>query len=56
MRLVRIGPAGEERPAVLPDDGIPLLGRPGGTDLRAGDTLRLEIDGLGAQQQTLGTA
>jgi L-fuconolactonase len=32
------------------------LGRPGGGYLRPGDTMRLEIDGLGAQQQTLGTA
>jgi 2-keto-4-pentenoate hydratase/2-oxohepta-3-ene-1,7-dioic acid hydratase in catechol pathway len=31
-------------------------GRPGGGYLRAGDAMRLEIDGLGAQQQSLGAA
>lgn len=101
MKLVRIGPAGEERPAVMTDDVIGQtarylatpadaaaviagytisndvserafqldrggqwdkgkscetfnpLGRPGGGYLQVGDTMRLEVDGLGAQQQTL---
>jgi 2-keto-4-pentenoate hydratase/2-oxohepta-3-ene-1,7-dioic acid hydratase in catechol pathway len=107
MKLVRIGPPGEEQPAVLADDGTLLdlrpliavvnrqtarylatpddaaaviagytissdvsertfqLDRGGHWDKgkccetfnpRRGDTMRLEIDGLGAQQQTLGAA
>jgi 2-keto-4-pentenoate hydratase/2-oxohepta-3-ene-1,7-dioic acid hydratase in catechol pathway len=94
MKLVRIGPVGEEQPAVLAgelrqngttadrafgghhlvwyisqflvlrpggivDTGTPAgvaLGRSGGGYLRAGDAMRLEIDRLGARQQTLGAA
>jgi 2-keto-4-pentenoate hydratase/2-oxohepta-3-ene-1,7-dioic acid hydratase in catechol pathway len=47
------------RPGDIVNTGTPAgvaLGRPGGGYLRAGDTMRLEIDGLGAQQQTLGAA
>jgi hypothetical protein len=55
-----IGPTDEvlvPRTSERTDDEVELaLGRPGGGHLRPGDTLRLEIDGLGAQQQTLGTA
>lgn len=46
-------------PGDIVNSGTPAgvaLGRPGGGYLRAGDTMRLEIDGLGAQQQTLGSA
>jgi hypothetical protein len=46
MKLVRVGPAREERPAVPADDGT-LLDLTGPAD---------DIDGLGAQQQTLGAA
>ena len=47
------------RPGDIVNTGTPAgvaLGRPGGGYLRPGDTMHLEIDGLGAQQQTLGTA
>jgi 2-keto-4-pentenoate hydratase/2-oxohepta-3-ene-1,7-dioic acid hydratase in catechol pathway len=47
------------RPGDIINTGTPAgvaLGRPGGGYLRAGDTMRLEIDGLGAQHQTMGTA
>jgi 2-keto-4-pentenoate hydratase/2-oxohepta-3-ene-1,7-dioic acid hydratase in catechol pathway len=47
------------RPGDIVNTGTPAgvaLGRPGGGYLRPGDTMRLEIDGLGAQQQTLGAA
>jgi 2-keto-4-pentenoate hydratase/2-oxohepta-3-ene-1,7-dioic acid hydratase in catechol pathway len=47
------------RPGDVVNTGTPAgvaLGRPGGGYLRPGDTMRLEIDGLGAQQQTLGAA
>jgi 2-keto-4-pentenoate hydratase/2-oxohepta-3-ene-1,7-dioic acid hydratase in catechol pathway len=47
------------RPGDIVNTGTPAgvaLGRPGGGYLRTGDTMRLEIDGLGAQQQTLGLA
>jgi 2-keto-4-pentenoate hydratase/2-oxohepta-3-ene-1,7-dioic acid hydratase in catechol pathway len=46
------------RPGDIVNTGTPAgvaLGRPGGY-LRPGDTMRLEIDGLGAQRQTLGAA
>lgn len=47
------------RPGDVVNTGTPAgvaLGRPGGGYLRPGDTVRLEIDGLGVQQQTLGAA
>jgi len=47
------------RPGDIVNTGTPAgvaLGRPGGGYLRPGDTMRLEVDGLGAQQQTLGAA
>jgi len=47
------------RPGDIINTGTPAgvaLGRPGGGYLRAGDTMRLEIDGLGVQQQHLGAA
>jgi 2-keto-4-pentenoate hydratase/2-oxohepta-3-ene-1,7-dioic acid hydratase in catechol pathway len=47
------------RPGDIVNTGTPAgvaLGRPRGGYLRPGDTMRLEIDGLGAQQQTLGAA
>jgi 2-keto-4-pentenoate hydratase/2-oxohepta-3-ene-1,7-dioic acid hydratase in catechol pathway len=47
------------RPGDIVNTGTPAgvaLGRPGGGYLRAGDTMRLEIDRLGAQHQTLGAA
>jgi 2-keto-4-pentenoate hydratase/2-oxohepta-3-ene-1,7-dioic acid hydratase in catechol pathway len=47
------------RPGDIVNTGTPAgvaLGRPGGGYLRPGDTMRLEVDGLGAQQQTLGVA
>ena len=47
------------RPGDIVNTGTPAgvaLGRPGGGYLRPGDTMRLEIDGLGAQHQTLGAA
>jgi 2-keto-4-pentenoate hydratase/2-oxohepta-3-ene-1,7-dioic acid hydratase in catechol pathway len=47
------------RPGDIVNTGTPAgvaLGRPGGGYLRAGDTMRLEIDGLGTQHQTLGSA
>jgi 2-keto-4-pentenoate hydratase/2-oxohepta-3-ene-1,7-dioic acid hydratase in catechol pathway len=70
MKPVRIGPVGGEQPAVLSqflvlrpgdivDTGTPAGGalcRSGSGYLLAGDTMRLEIDRLGARQQTLGAA
>jgi 2-keto-4-pentenoate hydratase/2-oxohepta-3-ene-1,7-dioic acid hydratase in catechol pathway len=47
------------RPGDIVNSGTPAgvaLGRPAGGYLRPGDTMQLEIDGLGAQQQTLGAA
>jgi 2-keto-4-pentenoate hydratase/2-oxohepta-3-ene-1,7-dioic acid hydratase in catechol pathway len=47
------------RPGDIVNTGTPAgvaLGRPEGSCLRPGDTMRLEIDGLGVQQQTLGAA
>jgi 2-keto-4-pentenoate hydratase/2-oxohepta-3-ene-1,7-dioic acid hydratase in catechol pathway len=47
------------RPGDIVNSGTPAgvaLGRPAGGYLRPGDTMRLEIDGLGTQQQTLGAA
>jgi len=47
------------RPGDIINTGTPAgvaLGRPGGGYLRAGDTMRLEIDCLGVQQQHLGAA
>lgn len=47
------------RPGDIVNTGTPAgvaHGRPEGGYLRAGDTMRLEIDGLGAQQQTLEAA
>jgi len=47
------------RPGDVINTGTPAgvaLGRPDGGYLRAGDTMRLEIDGLGVQQQQLGAA
>jgi 2-keto-4-pentenoate hydratase/2-oxohepta-3-ene-1,7-dioic acid hydratase in catechol pathway len=47
------------RPGDVVNTGTPAgvaLGRPEGGYLRPGDTMRLEIDGLGAQQQALGAA
>jgi 2-keto-4-pentenoate hydratase/2-oxohepta-3-ene-1,7-dioic acid hydratase in catechol pathway len=47
------------RPGDVVNTGTPAgvaLGRPAGGYLRPGDTVRLEIDGLGAQRQTLGAA
>jgi 2-keto-4-pentenoate hydratase/2-oxohepta-3-ene-1,7-dioic acid hydratase in catechol pathway len=47
------------RPGDIINTGTPAgvaLGRPDGGYLRAGDTMRLEIDGLGVQQQHLGAA
>jgi 2-keto-4-pentenoate hydratase/2-oxohepta-3-ene-1,7-dioic acid hydratase in catechol pathway len=47
------------RPGDIVNTGTPAgvaLGRPGGSYLRPGDSMRLEIDGLGVQQQTLGAA
>jgi 2-keto-4-pentenoate hydratase/2-oxohepta-3-ene-1,7-dioic acid hydratase in catechol pathway len=47
------------RPGDIVNTGTPAgvaLGRPGGGYLRLGDTMHLEIDGLGAQHQTLGAA
>jgi 2-keto-4-pentenoate hydratase/2-oxohepta-3-ene-1,7-dioic acid hydratase in catechol pathway len=47
------------RPGDIVNTGTPAgvaLGRPGGGYLRPDDTMRLEIDGLGAQHQTLGAA
>jgi 2-keto-4-pentenoate hydratase/2-oxohepta-3-ene-1,7-dioic acid hydratase in catechol pathway len=47
------------RPGDIINTGTPAgvaLGRPGSAYLRAGDNLRLEIDGLGSQQQDLGAA
>jgi 2-keto-4-pentenoate hydratase/2-oxohepta-3-ene-1,7-dioic acid hydratase in catechol pathway len=44
------------RPGDVVNTGTPAgvaLGRPGGGYLRAGDVMRLEIDGLGAQEQRL---
>ncbi|MDQ0585234.1 hypothetical protein QF030_007412 [Streptomyces rishiriensis] len=98
MKLLRVGPPGEERPAVRvaddrldpssatpeidgaflswggvdraraaveagevahPDTGTPAgvaLGLPGTPHLRPGDTVELEIDGLGGRRQTFGQA
>ena len=47
------------RPGDVINTGTPAgvaLGRSGGGYLRVGDTIRLEIDGLGVQQQQLGAA
>ena len=47
------------RPGDVINTGTPAgvaLGRSGGGYLRVGDTMRLEIDGLGVQQQQLGAA
>ena len=47
------------RPGDIINTGTPAgvaLGRSGGGYLRVGDTMRLEIDGLGVQQQKLGAA
>lgn len=47
------------RPGDIVNTGTPAgvaLGRAGGGYLRPGDTMRLEIDGLGAQLQSLGAA
>jgi 2-keto-4-pentenoate hydratase/2-oxohepta-3-ene-1,7-dioic acid hydratase in catechol pathway len=47
------------RPGDIVNTGTPAgvaLGRPGGGYLRAGDVMRLEIDGLGTQRQRLGAA
>jgi 2-keto-4-pentenoate hydratase/2-oxohepta-3-ene-1,7-dioic acid hydratase in catechol pathway len=47
------------RPGDVVNTGTPAgvaLGRPGGGYLRHGDAMRLEIDGLGTQQQRLGSA
>ena len=47
------------RPGDIINTGTPAgvaLGRPAGGYLRAGDTMRLEIDGLGTQRQRLGAA
>ena len=47
------------RPGDVVNTGTPAgvaLGRPGGGYLRSGDVMRLEIDGLGTQQQQLGNA
>jgi 2-keto-4-pentenoate hydratase/2-oxohepta-3-ene-1,7-dioic acid hydratase in catechol pathway len=47
------------RPGDIVNTGTPAgvaLGQPEGGYLRPGDTMRLEIDGLGIQQQTLGSA
>lgn len=47
------------RPGDIVNTGTPAgvaLGRPGGGYLRAGDVMRLEIDGLGSQRQHLGAA
>jgi 2-keto-4-pentenoate hydratase/2-oxohepta-3-ene-1,7-dioic acid hydratase in catechol pathway len=47
------------RPGDIVNTGTPAgvaLGRPAGGYLRPGDTMHLEIDGLGAQHQTLGAA
>jgi len=47
------------RPGDIINTGTPAgvaLGRANGGYLRAGDTMRLEIDGLGVQQQRLGAA
>ena len=44
------------RPGDVVNTGTPAgvaLGRPDGGYLRAGDVMRLEIDGLGAQRQRL---
>jgi 2-keto-4-pentenoate hydratase/2-oxohepta-3-ene-1,7-dioic acid hydratase in catechol pathway len=47
------------RPGDVVNTGTPAgvaLGRPGGGYLRSGDVVRLEIDGLGVQQQQMGSA
>jgi 2-keto-4-pentenoate hydratase/2-oxohepta-3-ene-1,7-dioic acid hydratase in catechol pathway len=47
------------RPGDIVNTGTPAgvaLGRPGGGYLRPGDTMRLEVDGLGVQQQRVGAA
>jgi 2-keto-4-pentenoate hydratase/2-oxohepta-3-ene-1,7-dioic acid hydratase in catechol pathway len=45
MKLLRVGPAGRDTPALLPK---PYL--------RPGDVVELEIDGLGRRRQTFGQA
>ncbi len=70
MNLARIGQRGSEQPVGLGHDGTPAagpghvtnthtpadvaLGRPGGGQLHADGTMRLEFDGLGVQQRHLG--
>jgi hypothetical protein len=66
MKLMRIGPAGAESPAlpadasgVLDVSGTPAgvaLGLPGNPYLRAGDTVTVAIGGLGTQNQTFAEA
>jgi hypothetical protein len=60
VKLLRVGPTGSERPALLSEDGT-LHDLSGVTldidgDCGGGDVIEVEIDGLGSQRQTVGQA